>query len=143
VSGGGQWADHVPRGCSRLISISRRWGWARNLPGRWLDVGLWSTGGRWTQSHAALSHAPIPDLTRKGINVAGLRKDYFPGRLVCAKQPGGCTGLAGFGHGARPRVSYGRGYTGSLVVARCIPRPSGCHPSDSLRLMEFPGLRGG
>ena len=25
VSGGGQWADHVPRSCSRLIGISRRW----------------------------------------------------------------------------------------------------------------------
>ena len=26
VSGGGQWADHMPHGCSRLISISRRCG---------------------------------------------------------------------------------------------------------------------
>ena len=33
VSGGGQWADHVPRGSSRLIGISRRWGWARHVPG--------------------------------------------------------------------------------------------------------------
>ena len=43
VSGGGQWADHVPRGCSRLISISRRLGWARHLPGGWPDGGPWST----------------------------------------------------------------------------------------------------
>ena len=30
---GGQWADHVPHGYSRLIGISGRWGWARHLPG--------------------------------------------------------------------------------------------------------------
>ena len=59
----GQWADHVPRGCSRLISISRRWGWARHLPEGWPDRGPWSTGGKWTQRCAALVHAPIPDLT--------------------------------------------------------------------------------
>ena len=41
VSDGGQWADHVPCGCSKLISISRRWGWP--------DGGHWSTGGKWTQ----------------------------------------------------------------------------------------------
>ena len=63
VSGGGQWADHVPRGCSRLINISRRWGWARHLPGGWPDGGPWGTGGKWTQICAALAHAPIPDLT--------------------------------------------------------------------------------
>ena len=48
LSGGGQWADHVPRGCSRLIGISRRWGWARHLPGGWPDRGSWSTCGKWT-----------------------------------------------------------------------------------------------
>ena len=63
VSGGGQWADHVPRGCSRLIGISRRWGWARQLPGGWPDGDPWSTNGKWTQRRAALAHAPIPDLT--------------------------------------------------------------------------------
>ena len=62
MSGGGQRADHVPRGCGRLISISR-WGWTRHLPGGWPDRGLWRTGGKWTQRHAALAHAPIPDLT--------------------------------------------------------------------------------
>ena len=49
VSGGGQWTDHVPHCCSRLIGISRRWGWARHLPGGWPDGGPWSTGGKWTQ----------------------------------------------------------------------------------------------
>ena len=63
VSGGGQWADHVPRGCRRLIGISRRWGWARHLPGGWPDGGPWSTGGKWMQRLAALAHTPIPDLT--------------------------------------------------------------------------------
>ena len=33
----GKWADHVPRGCTRLISISRRWGWTRHLPEGWSD----------------------------------------------------------------------------------------------------------
>ena len=54
LSGGGQWADHVLGGCSRLISTSRRWGWARHLPGGWPDGGPWSTGGKWTQRCAAL-----------------------------------------------------------------------------------------
>ena len=63
VSGGGQWTDHVPHGCSRLIGISSRWGWARHLLGGWPDGGPWSTGGKWTQRRAALTHAPIPDLT--------------------------------------------------------------------------------
>ena len=49
MSGGGQQADHVPRGCSRLIGILRRWGWARNLPGGWPEGGPWSTGGNWMQ----------------------------------------------------------------------------------------------
>ena len=39
LSGGGQWADHVPRGCSRFIGISKRRGWARHLPGGWPDGG--------------------------------------------------------------------------------------------------------
>ena len=60
MSGGGQWADHVPRGCSSLIGISRRWGWARHLPGGWLTEGPWSTGGKWTQRRSAPAHAPIP-----------------------------------------------------------------------------------
>uniref|UniRef100_A0A8C4QL28 Uncharacterized protein n=2 Tax=Eptatretus burgeri TaxID=7764 RepID=A0A8C4QL28_EPTBU len=63
VSEGGQSADHEARGCSRLISMSRRWGWARHLPGGWPDGGHWNTGGRWTQQRAAPAHAPIPDLT--------------------------------------------------------------------------------
>ena len=61
MSGRGQWADHVPHGCNRLISISRRWGWARHLPGVWPDRGHWNTGGKWTQQHTAPAHAPIPD----------------------------------------------------------------------------------
>ena len=69
VSGGGQWADHVPRGCSMLISISRRWGWARHLSGGWPDGGPWSTGRKWIQRCAALAHAPIPDLEAKIITV--------------------------------------------------------------------------
>ena len=35
----GKLADHVPHGCSRLINISRRWGWARYLPRGWPDKG--------------------------------------------------------------------------------------------------------
>jgi len=62
VSGGDQWANHVPHGCSRLISISRRWGWARHLPGGWPDGSPSSTDGEWTQRCAALPHSPIPDL---------------------------------------------------------------------------------
>ena len=54
--------DHVPRGWSMLISISRRWGWARHLPGVWPDGGPWSTGGKWTQC-ATLARASILDLT--------------------------------------------------------------------------------
>ena len=65
MSGGGQWADHVPRGCSRLISISRRWGWARHLLGGWPDGGPWRIGGKWTQRRAAPAHAPIPELTNQ------------------------------------------------------------------------------
>ena len=53
TSVGGQWANHVPRGCSRLISISRRWGWARHLPGGWPDGGPCSSSQKWTQ-HALL-----------------------------------------------------------------------------------------
>ena len=45
--GGGQWVDHMPHGCSRLISFSRRWGWARHLPGEWPNGSPWSTGGKW------------------------------------------------------------------------------------------------
>ena len=66
VSRGGQWADHVCHGCSRLISISRKWGWARHLPAWpipiWSDGGPWCTSGKWTQQCAALVHAPIPHL---------------------------------------------------------------------------------
>ena len=57
MSGGGQQADYVPWCCSRLIGISRRWGWARHLHGGWLR-------GNWIQRRAAPAHAPIPDLTR-------------------------------------------------------------------------------
>ena len=63
MSGGGQWCDHVPPGCCRLICISRRWGWSWHLPGGWPDGGTWSTSGKWTQRHAAPVHAAIPDLT--------------------------------------------------------------------------------
>ena len=38
-----------PHGCSRLIGISRRRGWARHLPGGRPDGGPWSTGGKWMQ----------------------------------------------------------------------------------------------
>ena len=62
VSVGGQCADHVPRGCSKFISISRRWGWAKHLPGGCPDRGPWSTGGKWAQRRAALVSTPIPDL---------------------------------------------------------------------------------
>ena len=63
LSGGGQWADHVPRGCRWLISTSRGWEWARQLPMGWPDGGTWSTGRKWMQRSAAPAHAPIPDLT--------------------------------------------------------------------------------
>ena len=49
------------RGCSRLISISRRWGWAKHLPVGWPDGDPWSTSGKWMQQRATPSHAP--DLT--------------------------------------------------------------------------------
>ena len=32
VGGESQRGDHMTRGCSRLISISRRWGWPMHLP---------------------------------------------------------------------------------------------------------------
>ena len=48
-------------GCSRLISISRRWGWARHLPGGGQKEAPGSR--KWMQRRAALAHAPIPDLT--------------------------------------------------------------------------------
>ena len=63
MGGEGQQVDHFPRGCSRLIGISRRWGWAWNLPGGWLDGGPWITGGKWMQRRAAPVHTPISDLT--------------------------------------------------------------------------------
>ena len=63
VSGGGQWANHVPRVCSRLIGISRRSGWASHLSGRWPDGGSWSSGGKWTQQRAC-SHT-WSDLCKK------------------------------------------------------------------------------
>ena len=43
------------------IDISRRWGWARHLPGGWSNGGPWSTGGKWTQRCTASTHAPRPD----------------------------------------------------------------------------------
>ena len=89
LSGGGQWADHVPRGCSRLISISRRWGWARHLPGGWPDGGSWSTGGKWTQRCAALAHAPIPDLTwlSHKANICQVLQRLLSFRQVLPSQP--------------------------------------------------------
>ena len=72
MSGGGQWADHVPRGCSSLTGISRRWGWAWHLPGGWPDGGPWSTGGKWKQRRAVLAHAPIPDLTFLKVSVVAI-----------------------------------------------------------------------
>ena len=33
MSGGGQWANHVPCGCSRLIGISRRLRWTGTFQG--------------------------------------------------------------------------------------------------------------
>ena len=59
VSGGGQWADHVPRGWSRLISISRRWRWARHLPWGWPDGSPWSGRG----CSDALLRRMLPHLT--------------------------------------------------------------------------------
>ena len=59
----GQCADHMPFGCSRLIGLSRRWGWARHLPGGWPDRGPWSSDGKWTQRRTAPAHAPITFLT--------------------------------------------------------------------------------
>ena len=53
----------MPRGCSRLINISKRCGWVRHLPGGWPDRGSCCTGGKWTQRCAAPAYAPIPDLT--------------------------------------------------------------------------------
>ena len=50
LSGGGQWADHVPRGCSRLIGISKRWGWTR------LCLG----GGQTEAPQADARPIPIP-----------------------------------------------------------------------------------
>ena len=32
-----------------------------------LGLASWSTGGKWTQRHAAPAHAPIPDLTLRHI----------------------------------------------------------------------------
>ena len=55
--------DHVLRGCSMVIGISRSWGWASHLPGGWSDGGPWSTGSKLMQRCAALAHAPRPDLT--------------------------------------------------------------------------------
>ena len=55
--------DHVSRGCSRLIGISRRWGWDRHLPAGSPVGGPWSTSGKWMQWSTALANAPIPDLT--------------------------------------------------------------------------------
>ena len=77
LSGGGQWAHHVHRGCSRLISISRRWGWARHLPGGWADGGPWSTVRKWTQRRAAPAHAPIPDLICNAECGIGFSYLYF------------------------------------------------------------------
>jgi len=86
VSGGDQWADHVPRGCSRLIGISRRLGWARHLPGRCPGRGPWNTDGKWMQRRAALAHAPIPDLICE-VKVPG-GKIYLPlGQVYWGFQP--------------------------------------------------------
>ena len=41
-------ANHVPRGRSRLMSISRRWGWARHLRSTCGDGGPWNTVRKWT-----------------------------------------------------------------------------------------------
>ena len=39
---------------AKIIGISRRWGWARHLPGEWPDGGPWGTDGKWTQRRTAL-----------------------------------------------------------------------------------------
>ena len=99
MSGGGQWADHVPRGCSRLIGISR-WIWVRHLPGGWPDGGPWSTGVKWTQRRAALAHVPIPDLTcpvqdDKIRMVSGFSSrpliDWFPSDQQCYELESVCS----------------------------------------------------
>jgi len=76
----GQWADHVLCGCSRLINISRRWGWARHLPGGWPDGGPRSTGGKWTQRRAVPAHVPIPDLTNMHNNIKCSLANHLPCR---------------------------------------------------------------
>ena len=86
VSGGGQWADHVPRGCSRLSSISRGWGWVWHLPGGCQTEGPLSTGGKWTQRHAVLAHAPIPDLSSQMIYTICVGVATCPGLYPIAKE---------------------------------------------------------
>ena len=66
VSGGGQWAGHVPRDCSMLNGISKRRRWARHLPGGWPDGGPWSSSENWMQRRAAPVHAPTPHLRVRG-----------------------------------------------------------------------------
>ena len=68
MSGEGQRDDYAPRGCSRLIDISRIWGRATHLPGGWPDGGPWSTDGKWMQRRAAPAHAPIPKRPHLQIN---------------------------------------------------------------------------
>ena len=99
MSGGGQWVDHVPRGCRRLVSISRRWGWARCLPGGRPDGGPWSTDGKWTQQCAAPAHAPICDPTwipRTG-ELDSKREHWIP-HLGALDSTYGGTGFHIWGH---------------------------------------------
>ena len=51
------WLQQVDRHLKEMgIGQASAWGMARRRP--------WSTCGKWTQRHAALVHAPIPDLIR-------------------------------------------------------------------------------
>ena len=48
------WLQQVDRHLKEMgMGQASAWGMAR---------GPWSTGRKWTQRHAALAHAPIPDL---------------------------------------------------------------------------------
>ena len=52
-----------PKWKEQVIGISRRWGWARHLPGGWPDRGHWSTSGKWKQRRTAPIFDMLPYLT--------------------------------------------------------------------------------
>ena len=73
------------RGCSRLIGISGRWGWARHLPVGWPDWGPWSTGKKWTKRCPTPAHAPTPDLTFI-VGIIWLITDVILWFFLCAEE---------------------------------------------------------